>query len=269
MQQTRSKECFVPNLFNRLTSRLPAWRAGALALLLVVLPLVLAQPPAAAQPGDPTAAIKAAVEQWLEGKYKIEEVRKTPVPGIYEVRIASDIIYVDEKAQHAFIDGNLIDIRNSRNLTRERTDELLTINFKDLPLNYAIKQVNGKGQRVLAVFEDPNCGYCKNMRRDLLKLDNTTVYTFTLPILAADSDVKARKAMCAADKVKAWNDLMFDGKVPGNSGNCDNPVAKVKELGAKLGVTATPTVFFINGKRLRGYVPPAELEKLLNENSKG
>lgn len=219
---------------------------------------------------DPTTdRIKAAVEQWLEGRYKIEEVRKTPVGGIYEVRIGTDLIYVDEKGLHAFIDGNLIDMQANRNLTRERTDELLTINFKDLPLNYAIKQVSGNGKRIIAVFEDPNCGYCRNMRRDMLKLENTTIYTFTLPILAADSAIKAKKAMCAPDKGKAWNDLMLTGKIPDNPGTCSTPVDKVRDLGEKLGVTATPTVFFANGKRLRGYVPPAEFEKLLIENSKG
>lgn len=218
---------------------------------------------------DPKAAIKSAVEGWLDGRYKVEEVRKTPLPGMYEVRIGTDFIYVDEKAQFGFVEGNLIDLKANRNLTRERTDEVLTINFKDLPLNLAMKSVTGTGKRVVAVFEDPNCGYCKTMRRDLLKLENATVYTFVLPILAADSETKSKKALCASDKMKAWNELMLTGKTPENAGACDTPLAKTKELSQKLGITATPTVFFANGKRLRGYAPPPEFEKLLEANSKG
>ena len=242
----------------------PASFAGAVALACAAAFAPAA--PAFAQ-GDAADVVRAAVERWLEGRYKVEEVRKTPVTGMYEVRIGTDLIYVDEKGQYAFVEGSLVDIKGNRNLTRERVDELLTINWKDLPLNLAIKQVVGNGKRVMAVFEDPNCGYCRNMRRDMAKLDNVTIYTFTLPILAADSEVKARKAYCAPDRVKAWNDLMLTGKVPDNAGTCDNPVAKVRDLGVKLGVTATPTVFFTNGKRLRGYLAPAEFEKMLDANS--
>ena len=225
--------------------------------------------PAHAEAADPVAAtIRTTVEAWLSGRYKVEDIRKTPLSGMYEVRIGTDFIYVDEQAHYAFVEGNLVDLKANRNLTRERTDEVLTISFKELPLNLAIKQVTGNGKRVMAVFEDPNCGYCKNMRRDLVKLDNATIYTFVLPILAADSDIKARKALCAPDKSKAWNDLMLSGKIPENAGSCDTPVAKVLDLGRKLGISATPTLFFANGKRLRGYAPPAEFERMLDENSK-
>ncbi|MEN9316009.1 MAG: putative thiol:disulfide interchange protein DsbC precursor, partial [Pseudomonadota bacterium] len=180
----------------------------------------------------------------------------------------NDLIYVDEKGQHAFIDGSLIDLRANRNLTRERIDELSTINFRDLPLELAFKQVSGNGKRVLAIFEDPNCGYCKQMRRDLAGIKDLTLYTFVVPILSPDSEVKARKALCAEDKARAWNDLMLSGKVPGNAGSCDTQLVKIRELAQKLGVTGTPTGFFQNGKRLRGYVPAAQLEKMLDENSR-
>ncbi len=246
-------------MFETFRAALPRLIAGACALLLC----------AAAQANDPTASIKTAVESWLEGRYKVEEIRKTPIAGMYEVRIGTDFIYVDEKAQFGFVEGNLVDLKANRNLTRERTDEVLTINFKDLPLNLAMKSVTGNGKRVVAVFEDPNCGYCKTMRRDLIKLENATVYTFVLPILAADSETKAKKVLCSSDKMKSWNELMLSGKVPENTGACDTVISKTKEVSQKLGVSATPTVFFANGKRLRGYAPPPEFEKLLEANSKG
>jgi thiol:disulfide interchange protein DsbC len=173
------------------------------------------------------------------------------VPGIYEVRIQSDLVYVDEKGQYLFYSGDLIDMRSQRNLTRERVEELLTIDFKTLPLDLAIQQKIGDGKRVIAVFEDPNCGYCRKLRADLLKLDNVTLYTFPMAFLAPDSETKASKALCAADKVRAWNDLMLSNRVPGNAGTCETSLAKVAELARNLGITGTPVVFFQNGKRLQ------------------
>jgi thiol:disulfide interchange protein DsbC len=232
------------------------------------LALAIAGPAAAQQAADPAATVRAAVDGWLKGRYKVDEVRKTPVAGIWEVRIGNDLLYVDEKGQHAFIEGNLVDLRSNRNLTRERTDELLTIDFKELPLNLALKQVNGNGKRVVAVFEDANCGYCKRMRQDLATLKDVTIYTFVVAFLSPDSETKAKKALCAEDKARAWNDLLLTGKVPGNAGTCETPLAKVRDLAQKLGVSATPTTFFSNGRRLQGYVPAAQFEKMLAENSK-
>lgn len=231
-----------------------------------------AQAPTAAPTGagasDPASVVRAAVEAWLRGRYKVDDVRRTPLPGIWEVRLGNDLIYVDEKGQFGFVEGAMVELKSGRNLTRERIDELLTINFKDLPLNLALKQVIGNGKRQIAVFEDANCGYCRTMRKDLLALKDVTIYTFPVAILAPDSETKARKALCSADAVSAWNNLMLSGKVPGNSGTCDNNLSKVRELALKLSVSATPTMFFSNGKRLQGYVPPDRFDRLLADNSR-
>lgn len=238
--------------------------AGAIGLSL----LAAATPTALAQSGDASAAVRQSVESWLKGRYKVDEVRKTPLGTMYEVRLGTDLIYVDEKGQYAFIEGSMVELKSGRNLTQERLDQVLTINFKDLPLDLALKQVNGNGKRIVAVFEDPNCGYCKQLRRDLVKLENATIYTFIYPILAPDSDVKSRQVLCAADKGRAWNELMLNNKVPGNSGTCDNSLEKLREAGRKLNISATPTIFFANGKRLQGYVQPSKLEQMLDENGK-
>jgi len=213
------------------------------------------------------AAVRAAVETWARGNVRIDEVRRTPMPNLVEVRVGNDILYVDEKAQFILLQGELIDMKNNRNLTRERLDDVLSIDFNALPMDLAFKQVAGNGKRRIAIFEDPNCGYCRKLRADLVKLDNVTIYTFVYSILGNDSDLKSRKALCASDKVRAWNDMMLTGKIPGNSGTCTNPLEKIRALGGKLNVTATPTVFFANGRRLAGYLPAAQFEKMLNEHS--
>ena len=254
---------FFASRFSRFSHLL----SRSVPVIALVLMLSGVAPIAAASDADPAPQIKAAVETWLQGRYKVENTRRSPVPGIWEVQVNTDLIYVDEKAMHAFVEGQLIDLKTSRNLTQERIDELTAIKFKDLPLAIAIKQVNGKGTRRVAVFEDPNCGYCRSLRKDLVSMPDVTIYTFTLPILSADSDLKVRQAWCASDKSKAWNDLMISGKVPDNKGACTTPVDKITELGRKLKITGTPTIFFNNGKRVPGGIPADRLAKLLEENS--
>jgi thiol:disulfide interchange protein DsbC len=213
--------------------------------------------------------VKAAVEGWLGNRFKVDGVIKSPLNGMYEVRMGAELIYVDEKGQFAFVDGNLIDIKNNKNITQGRIDELLKINFSDLPLELAIKQVNGTGKRKVAVFEDPNCPHCRTTRSALMELKDATVYTFPYPVIAADSEIKSKMALCAKDKGKAWNEMVLERKIPDNDGSCVTAMPKLIELGRKLKVTGTPTIFFANGKRIPGGVPAEQLRKLVDANSVG
>ncbi len=236
----------------------------ALAMLCVSLGLS----PVRAQSAETVQRIRTAVESFSGGRLKVDEVRRTPLAGIFEVRIQNELFYVDERGQYLFYSGDLIDMRSQRNLTRERVEELLTIDFRELPLELAVTQKIGNGQRVVAVFEDPNCGYCRKLRADLLRLENVTLHTFPMAFLAPDSATKAAKALCASDPVRAWNDLMINGRVPANEGKCETSIGKVAELARKLGITGTPVVFFTNGRRLQGYAPPDTLEKMLADASR-
>jgi thiol:disulfide interchange protein DsbC len=252
----------------KVQSGLRDWRAtaGLVALLMGLLIMVLPASRVAAQV-DPAVNIRKVVEGWLQGRHKIDEITQTPLKNMYEVRIGTDLMYVDSRADYAFIEGNMIDLKANKNLTQARIDDLIRIDFKkDLPLEYAIKQVSGNGKRVVAVFEDPNCTYCKKLRMDLVKMKDLTLYTFAYPILAPDSEVKARKAWCAKDQGAAWNEMMVQSRVPDNDGSCENPVSKIQALGRQLNVTGTPTMFFTNGKRVPGAISFQELEKLLGDN---
>ena len=146
----------------------------------------------------------------------------------------------------------------------ERMQKLTAIKFSELPLANAIKQVRGDGKRVFASFEDPNCGYCKKMAKEIAKLDNVTVYTFLYPILSPDSLEKSNQIWCASDRVKAWNDWMVDGKAPAGKGDCDTTAIKTTlETGRKLAINGTPTIFFADGERVPGAIPLARIEQKL------
>jgi thiol:disulfide interchange protein DsbC len=120
----------------------------------------------------------------------------------------------------------------------------------------------------VAVFEDPNCPHCRTTRAALNQIKDATVYTFTYPILAADSEQKVKMALCAKDKLKAWNSLVMDRALPDNDGKCKNDLAKIVELGRKLGVTGTPTLMFTDGKRVPNGVSLESLNRLLDTHSK-
>jgi thiol:disulfide interchange protein DsbC len=211
------------------------------------------------------ATIRKNLAERLPNLPKIDEVSKTPMPGLYEVRVnQSEIFYTDEQGNF-LIQGSLIDTQARVDLTEQRVEKLTAIAFKDLPLKDAFTIVRGNGKRKMAVFEDPNCGYCKRFERDLVKIDNVTVHVFLYPILSADSGEKSRNIWCAKDKSKAFLDWMVRDVTP-PAATCDAAaVARNVEFGKKARITGTPTIIFADGSRVPGAIDTARIEKFLTE----
>lgn len=195
---------------------------------------------------------------------KIDEVRTTSMPGLFEVRVGTDLFYTDAKGNYV-IQGELIDTKARRNLTEDRINKLTAVDFSELPLKDAFTIVRGDGKRKVAVFEDPNCGYCKRFERDLQNVDNITVYLFLYPILSPDSAEKSRNVWCAKDRVAAWQDMMVREKVPA-AASCDTAaIQRNLAFGRKHKITGTPTLIFANGSRVPGAISAQEVEKRLAE----
>ena len=193
---------------------------------------------------------------------KIDEVTKTPMPGLFEVRVGSDIYYSDAEGNW-LLHGTLIDTRQQRNLTQEREDKLLAIPFDSLPLKDAFVIVRGNGKRKMAVFEDPNCPYCKSFERDLQKVNDVTIYMFLYPILGPDSTQKSKNIWCAKDPKDAWMDFMLRSKAPAQA-SCDtSAIERNVAFGRKHKITGTPTMILADGSRVPGAVSAADVEKLL------
>lgn len=210
------------------------------------------------------ADIRKAMEARLGTK--VESVTKSGYLGLYEVYADGAIFYTDDKVSAIVVGGQMIDAKSMKNVTDERMKKLTAIRFSDLPLDRAIKQVRGDGKRVLATFEDPNCGYCKRLAKEMQKLDNVTIYVFLYPILSEDSVRKSKQIWCSADRSRAWNDWMVDGKAPSGREDCDtSAVTKNQEFGRKLNISGTPTIFFADGERVPGAVPLARIEQKLNQ----
>lgn len=212
------------------------------------------------------AQIRRVVEAKLSG-VKVEGVQPGPL-GLYEVRFrAADgvrVVYTDADATHIFL-GKIYETKNDRDLTEERLRKLNVIRFDALPLQQAVKIQRGNGKRVLVMFSDPYCPYCKQFEQTLQQVDNITVYVFMYPVIKPNLADHSRAVWCSPDRGKAWLDLAMRGKPSPASASCDTPVEKNLELGHKLGVNSTPTLILANGERISGGMSAADLRELLDQ----
>ena len=210
-----------------------------------------------------TERVKAELKKRIP-EASVDSVRKIPYGGLYEVLVGSDIFYTDAKGEF-LVAGSIIDLKTKENVTEARMRQVNAIKWESLPLDSAIKIVRGNGSRKIAIFEDPNCGYCKRFERDLLGVTDVTVYVLLYPILSPDSIEKSKMVWCSSDRAKAWLDHMTkDGAITGDS-KCTTPIDQNLALGQSKRVTGTPTIIFENGDRVPGAIPVADLEKKLAE----
>jgi thiol:disulfide interchange protein DsbC len=218
--------------------------------------------PAHAQQED---RIKAELKKRVP-EASVDSVRKAGYGSLYEVILGGDIFYTDDSGSF-LLAGSLIDLKTKQNVTEVRLRQVNAIKWAELPLEQAIKITRGNGSRKIAIFEDPNCGYCKRFERDLIGVNDITVYVFLYPILAADSVEKSKAVWCAADRGKMWLDHMTrDAAISGDT-KCATPIDKVLALGKEKRVTGTPTIIFENGDRVPGAMALADFEKKLAEST--
>lgn len=207
------------------------------------------------------------VRQLLQTKFPtmaVDSVTQSPFAGLYEVVLDGEVVYTNEQVEY-FLAGNLYDVRTlpPRNLTQHNAGQMVA---KTLSSSHdqALKRVHGNGKRTLYTFEDPNCGYCKQLYRELAKVTDVTIYTFLLPILSADSVEKSKAVWCASDRVKAWDDVMTKAVVASGSRTCDTPIEKNIQLMRRFGIRGTPAIYLANGQQVGGYIPADKIEQALN-----
>jgi thiol:disulfide interchange protein DsbC len=231
----------------------PSRAVSALVLALAVSPFAFAD----------EAAIRKNISERVPDFPKIDEVTKTAIPGLYELRVGTDILYTDEQGNY-IIEGQMIETKTRSNLTEQRVAKLTAIDFKSLPLKDAMVWKQGTGERKLVVFADPNCGYCKKFERDLQSVKDVTVYTFLYPILGGDSPQKSQQIWCAKDNIKTWRDWMIKGTPIGESPACDtSALQRNLALGRKHRISGTPGVVYEDGKMQPGAVGAEAVERQL------
>lgn len=234
-------------------------RIAALALAVAATALG-----SSAQADSTTDHLKATLQQRLGSDATIKGIAKSPIAGLYEVNLGTQIIYSDATGDYLML-GDIVDAKTRQNLTEARLSELNRIDFASLPFADAVKVVKGNGSRKMAVFSDPNCPYCHQLENTLKSIDNVTVYTFLYPVLSPDSTTKAKSIWCSTDRATAWESWMVNRNAPTAPGTCDTAaIGRNLKLGEKMNVTGTPTIFLADGRRLPGAVQADRLDRELN-----
>ena len=197
-----------------------------------------------------------------------ETVTRSQLPGIYEVVMGRNVAYVEEGGRY-FLFGHLFDMQTQTDLTEGKiapggsAAKINKVDFSGLPLVDAVVTVKGSGTRKMAVFSDPDCPYCIQLEQSLATVTDVTIYTFLMPLeqMHPQSKGKSVGVWCAADKAKAWADLMSKSVVP--SGNCENPIERNLALAEKLGINGTPTIILSDGSMLPGAPSAEKLNQML------
>ena len=232
--------------------------ATVTALALVVASLIFTE---AAQ-AQTEQQIKTEIQKKLGSNAKVRSVSPSPVSGVYEVLVGNEILYTDGSAKY-LIQGEIVELATGKNITEQRQADINRIKWSDLNQANAFKTVRGNGTRQLAIFSDPNCGYCKRLEKSLQQLDNVTIYTYLIPILSADSIQKSKQIWCSTDPNKTYMDWMINGVAPTGKTDCANPLDKNLTYAKSYGITGTPTIFFTDGSRFPGAVQITDIEKKL------
>lgn len=247
----------------------------ALAVLAFAHGAALAQTPGTAAQldtaQDPGSTAVQKTLRLLYPKTRFDRVGPTPLPGVHEVVMGRNVAFVDASGRY-FIFGRLFDMEAQEDITSvpESGEPRASarIDFGALPLDSAIKTVKGKGSRVLAVFSDPDCPYCRKLEQELEKVDDVTVYTFLMPLqqLHPEARAKADAVWCAKNRAAAWKALMVTGKPPAPSTRgCEAPHALVMPLAERMGITGTPFLIAGDGRTLPGAVSADRLNAWLDQ----
>ena len=237
-------------------------------LSLKILAIVLTVIATTAHAGQSESKLEA-IGNKLRALYpatQFNEIRPSQFEGMYEVVMGKNVGYTDGEGRY-FLFGHVFDMQTRQDLTQQRIDELNKVNFSELPLKDAIKEVRGKGQRKLVVFSDPDCPYCKKLEQELPQLDNVTIYTFPLPLegLHPDAPRKAKSIWCSAKRQSAWHDYLVSNKQPTANTDCANPIDRNIQLGQKLGINGTPTLVAEDGRVMPGAASAEQIENWLNQ----
>ncbi len=220
------------------------------------------------------ANIQTQIKQQIKnvlGQQDITQINPSPVHGLYEVVINNQIIYSTKDANYIFL-GNILNTKTKQNITQINLEQLQKFKWQDFnfgnALIFRIGDTNSKNfiNRQIVLISDPNCGFCKKMEKELLKVNNVTIYNFITPLLSNDSFTKSLNIWCQKNPQQTWNNWMLRNIEPPKAmSNCKNPLQANINQAQKLGINGTPALLFKDGSRISGFISAKELNTILDK----
>ena len=203
--------------------------------------------------------VRARLQEVMPGT-PVDEVRPAPMAGVWEVRSGRNLFYT-VRGRYLLV-GHIYDPKRGEDLTAKRLAELDRVDFARLPLSLAVVSGPKDARLRLAVFDDPDCPYCRRLERWLSGMRDVRVYRFLFPLESLHPNARrhAEAIWCAGDRMEALRAVMLEGKDLSPPAGCDAPVDEIAELGGRLGVMGTPTLIAGDGRVLRGL--PASVQAL-------
>ncbi|MEO5574278.1 MAG: thioredoxin fold domain-containing protein [Gammaproteobacteria bacterium] len=232
----------------------------------MILSLLLALPAVAG--ADELDALRSKLATLIPGQ-TADSINLSALPGVYEVVYGVDVFYITKDGQH-LLQGDLIDLDGHNNITEStralvRLKALSGIN-EDTMIVFAPKEV----KHTLTVFTDIDCGYCRKLHGEMAELNKLGIKVRYLAFPRSGVDTpsyyKAVTVWCSKDRNQAMTHAKSDENLPQLT--CENPVKQHLDVVKKLGIRGTPALILEDGQLVSGYVPAAELLKLLDQHKK-
>jgi thiol:disulfide interchange protein DsbC len=198
---------------------------------------------------------------------KPEDVRATPIPGMYEISIGTSTAYITADGKY-LISGDLFEVDSKTNLTEERRTQVRTKMIAAISDSDTIVFGSATPKHTITVFIDVDCGYCRKLHSEMAELSKLgirvryTAYPRSGP--GSSSWVKMETVWCSKDRRTALTRAQLDQDI--GTAKCGaTPVASQYKLGGDLGVNGTPAIFTEQGDYIGGYLPPQKLLAYLDE----
>ncbi|VAW75810.1 Thiol:disulfide interchange protein DsbC [hydrothermal vent metagenome] len=237
----------------------------AVKTALIALALVCFTQAGRADEASDMKAIRGAL-----GGISIGSIGSTPIPGLYEVVIGSQVVYVSADGRYV-LQGELVDFKTQKSLTEERRSSIRREIVDSIDESKMIIFKPEKVKYVVTVFTDIDCGYCRKLHSQIdqyLEKGIEIRYLF-FPRSGPNtpSYYKAVSVWCSDDRKKALTDAKNNRSVPDKT--CDNPIDEHMQLARKLGLRGTPFALFENGQSPPGYVAPDAMLQMLEQIKAG
>ena len=216
------------------------------------------------QPVDP----RVALVKLLPVGSKVEDLRPSPIPGIFEFSQGADVSYLTADGKF-FLDGNVYDMATRENLTEGLRTKARVAMINAVPESQMLIFSPKNPVYTITVFTDVDCGYCRKLHSEMAELNRLGVrvrymfYPRTGP--NTESWRKAEAVWCAADRNDALTRAKAGGPVDLSKSCGPNPVAREYALGQSIGVRGTPAIVTESGDYINGYMPPRDLVEQIKE----